>query len=135
MARPRKHKRICEQPVSRRFNAGKGKNGKISLSTDEYEVLRLIDCEKLTQQECARQMQVARSTVTSVYESARYKLSSAIVNDCRLDVGTDGDYELCKNRGTCCGHCGKSRCGHCHHGSCSNCIGIFRPPGTECYLF
>lgn len=134
MARPRKHKLICEIPQDRIFNGGKKSKDKIEIAVDEYEVIRLIDYKGLTQQECAKQMQVARSTVTSVYENARYKLSSSIINDKALEI-TGGDFELCKSHNFCCGQCGKSKCRHCKHGTCDNCIGIFHEPGRECYAF
>lgn len=133
MARPKKHKRICAEPPERLFNSGKKSKELVSLTVDEYETIRLIDYKGLTQQECARQMQVARSTVTSIYESARFKFSDSIINDKAINVH-GGDYEECSNSKTCCGHCGKSRCKRCRHGSCENCIGIFREPGRECFL-
>lgn len=43
----------------------------MELSLDEYETLRLIDFLGQTQEECARQMEVARTTVQSMYDSAR----------------------------------------------------------------
>ena len=39
---------------------------------------RLMDLEGLTQQECAKQMDVARTTVQSIYEQARYSLLKAL---------------------------------------------------------
>lgn len=131
MARPRKHKRICAVPEQGRFNSGKQSKGMVNLTVDEFETIRLIDYVGLTQQECARQMQVARSTITAVYENARYKISDSIVNNAALTID-GGDYELCENSDFCCGQCGKSRCKNCRHGSCENCIGIFRGAGKEC---
>lgn len=133
MARPKKHKRICKLPQVNAFN-NKKTNSSTTLAIDEFEVLRLIDYEGLTQQQCAKQMQVARSTVTAIYESARYKISSSLINDEALDIN-GGDFTLCENSKSCCGHCGKSKCRHCKHGSCDNCIGIFHEPGRECYVF
>ena len=42
---------------------------------DEYEVIRLVDLEKKTHEQCSAQMDVSRTTVTEIYESARYKLA------------------------------------------------------------
>lgn len=133
MARPRKHKRICKIPESKTFNSGAKRRDKLLMSVDEYETIRLIDYEKLTQQECAKQMQVARTTVTSVYESARYKFSDSIINNKQIIV-EGGDFTVCSNSMHCCGQCGKSKCRKCRHGSCENCIGIYHEPGRECYV-
>lgn len=132
MARPKKQRHICKPPESQLFNKGRGRQT-IEMSTDEYEALRLIDVSGLTQQECAKQMSVARSTITAVYESARYKLSDSIINDKQIRL-VGGDIEICSNSGFCCGQCGKSKCGNCKHGSCERCIGIFHEAGHECVV-
>jgi predicted DNA-binding protein (UPF0251 family) len=132
MARPKKHKRICAIPATEVFNKKKASDN-IKMSVDEFEVIRLIDYNGLTQQECAKQMQVARSTITAVYDSARYKISSSIVNNKGLIVN-GGDYELCSSSKHCCGQCGKSKCKRCKHGTCENCIGIYHEPGRECFV-
>ena len=58
----------------------------IVLSLDEYETIRLLDHEGLNQEECAVRMGVARTTVTAMYESARKKMISAIVEGKRLRI-------------------------------------------------
>ena len=69
----------------------------VTLSLDEFETIRLIDKEGLTQGECAERMQVARTTVTSIYASARHKLALAIVDGRRLQIA-GGAYELRQRR-------------------------------------
>lgn len=133
MARPRKRKRICKEPEISSFNSAKKAKEIVEITVDELETVRLIDYKGLTQQECAKQMQVARTTITSVYDSARYKISDSILQDKELKV-QGGEYELCENSRYCCGQCGKSKCRHCKHGSCDNCIGIYHEPGRECYV-
>ena len=59
----------------------------ILMSLDEYEVIRLLDYEGLNQQECALRMDVARTTVTAMYENARKKLVRAIVEGNRERIG------------------------------------------------
>ena len=70
----------------------------ITMSLDEYECIRLMDREKLTQEQCAQRMGVARTTVTNIYGSARSKLAEALVDGKALRIG-GGSYQL-DNRGT-----------------------------------
>ena len=65
----------------------------ISLSLEEYETVRLIDREGLTQEECAWRMGVGRTTVTAMYTSARTKLARLLVDGCRLRI-SGGNYRL-----------------------------------------
>ena len=41
------------------------------MTVDEYEAIRLIDLLGFTQEECAKQMSVARTTVQGIYAEAR----------------------------------------------------------------
>ena len=65
----------------------------VILTLDEYEAIRLMDREGLTQEQCARQMGVGRTTVTAIYDSARKKLARAIVDGTRLRI-SGGSYRL-----------------------------------------
>lgn len=56
----------------------------VRMTVDEFEALRLLDSEGLTQEECAKQMNIARTTVTAIYESARRKVAEALVGGKRL---------------------------------------------------
>jgi len=85
MARPVKQRRVCEMPETMEFApCNKEKLMTIEMSVDEYEVIRLIDHLKLTQNECSQQMSVARTTVQAIYDSARSKLADALVNGKKL---------------------------------------------------
>ena len=48
----------------------------IKMTIDEYETIRLIDLEHFTQEECAANMNVARTTVQGIYNEARESLQS-----------------------------------------------------------
>jgi predicted DNA-binding protein (UPF0251 family) len=50
------------------------------MTIDEYETIRLIDLEKLTQEECATQMNISRTTVQGIYDVARKKIAESLVN-------------------------------------------------------
>lgn len=74
------------------------------MSVDEYEVIRLIDLVSLTQEECAIRMEIARTTVTGIYDNARRKLADALINGKQLMV-RGGNYRLCERAGQNCGGC------------------------------
>ena len=95
MPRPRKFRRVCHYPQTLSFapEEGQGKDPVI-LTVDEYETIRLMDREGLSQEEASAQMGVARTTVQQIYGSARRKLADAIV-DGRPLVIRGGDYRLC----------------------------------------
>ena len=59
----------------------------VVLSLDEYETIRLLDRERMTQEQCAERMGIARTTVTAIYESARRKVADALVDGKRLLIG------------------------------------------------
>jgi len=73
----------------------------IALTVDEYEAVRLIDLDKLTHEQCAEQMGISRTTVTELYEAARYKIADSIVHGKRLNI-TGGHYKICDGARPCC---------------------------------
>jgi predicted DNA-binding protein (UPF0251 family) len=87
-------------------------DGFIKMTVDEYEAIRLIDLEGFTQEECARQMNVARTTVQGIYAQARKKLADSLVNG-RVLVIEGGEYQLCDGFGKICGEAGCGRSRHC----------------------
>ena len=95
MARPCRQRRIKHFPDHWEFYACKEDINKeeIIMSLDEYETLRLIDHEGKTQEECAESMDVARTTVTSIYDSARKKLAGLIIEGRPLKI-SGGTYRL-----------------------------------------
>lgn len=69
-----------------------GKN-RIILSVEEYEVLRLLDYEGMTQEGCAAQMGVGRATVQALYAEARKKIARFLVEGSSLRI-EGGNYRL-----------------------------------------
>lgn len=103
MPRPRKCRRVCAMPKSNRFGPlNGGCSGEVVMTVDEYETLRLIDLAAYTQEECAAQMGVARTTVQGVYNDARRKVAQSLV-DGKVLVIKGGDYDLCEGTARPCG--------------------------------
>lgn len=112
MPRPFKKRCVCSEPEHKCFGPKNSNNTEeLILSVDEYETIRLIDLENKTQEEASIQMEVARTTVQSIYTSARNKIADAMVNGKNLII-MGGDYVICpKNKSGCAKGCGK---GFCH---------------------
>jgi hypothetical protein len=72
------------------------------MTVDEYETIRLIDLERFTQEECANQMDISRTTVQGIYDEARRKLAESLVNGKVLWI-EGGEYQLCDGGGKGCG--------------------------------
>lgn len=109
MPRPRKWRKVCCLPESDSFgplNAAGNRDNFIIMSIDEYETIRLIDLQGFTQEECSRQMNVARTTVQGIYNEARKKIAESLVNGKVLRI-EGGDYRLCDGQERLC------RCGGC----------------------
>ena len=58
----------------------------ILLTLDEYEAIRLVDLEQQTHEQCAAQMDISRSTVQEIYESARRKIAACLVHGKPLHI-------------------------------------------------
>jgi len=95
MARPQRSRRVCKEPIHAAFAPdGIAANETVFLSVDEFEAIRLIDCEGKTHEQCAAQMDVSRTTVTEIYERARKTLADAVVNGKRIEI-SGGRYRIC----------------------------------------
>lgn len=102
MARPCKKRRICAAPRCRRFLPDPPEQTpEVRMSLEELECIRLLDYLGMTQEECARQLGVARTTVQALYTSARRRIAGCLVEGRPLHIG-GGNYELCTAKNTCC---------------------------------
>ena len=96
MPRPQRCRRICCEPEFEKFSpSGAGDTGSVVLTLDEFEVIRLVDLEKQTHEQCAKQMDISRTTVTEICESARQKIADCLVNGKKLII-SGGNYRLCE---------------------------------------
>ena len=115
MPRPRKFRKVCHFPRNLAFLPENGGTGlaPVVLTVDEYETLRLIDREGLSQEICGERMHVARTTVQLIYTAARKKLADALVEGRPIHIA-GGDYLLCDGDVTACGQktCFKHKINH-----------------------
>ena len=102
MPRPRKCRKVCCMPENTSFMPEKvGCEECVILRVDEYETVRLIDFEGLSQEECAEYMDVSRTTVQQIYADARKKVARMLVLGAALKI-EGGHYELCHRKKCCC---------------------------------
>lgn len=95
MPRPSRCRRICAAPRVETFCPNGCAEGEpILLTLDEYEVIRLVDLEQQTHEQCATQMDISRSTVQEIYESARHKIAACLVHGKPMRI-TGGNYRIC----------------------------------------
>lgn len=109
MPRPSKCRRVCAHPRCTHFEPRGAAAGTepVTLHVDEFEAVRLMDHEGLTQEECAQRMGVARTTVTGIYMRARRKIALALVEGRPLVI-RGGAFEVCPGAERGCG------CHRCH---------------------
>ncbi|MBR3560152.1 MAG: DUF134 domain-containing protein [Oscillospiraceae bacterium] len=97
MPRPTRSRRIEGYPEHWSFSPDNADDAEeVILALDEYEAIRLIDRKRLTQEQCAARMGVARTTVTAIYENARAKLAQVIVDGKRLRI-SGGSYQIIRH--------------------------------------
>ena len=76
------HSGVCFKPCGiERINLEK-----VVVDEDEMEAIRLADFEGLYQQECADKMGISRTTFSRLIESARQKISDALINKKALRI-------------------------------------------------
>jgi len=59
----------------------------VALKVEELEAIRLKDIEDLSQEECARMMQVSRQTFQNIIDSARKKVALALTGGKAIRIG------------------------------------------------
>lgn len=97
MPRPKQCRSVECPPSAKGFKPfGHGcikDKGCVTLQIDEYEAMRLIDKEGLSQEAAALKMQVSRPTFTRIYDRARKTIAEAIFENKTLRIG-EGDVEF-----------------------------------------
>ena len=102
MPRPRSMRRVGFRPNVPYFKpAGVPLAGleEVILSVDELEALRLKDCENMEQKESASRMKISQPTFQRIYESARKKTASALVEGKALRIEGSEHVVFSRQRG------------------------------------
>jgi len=99
MPRPRKKRCIKGMPKYKKFGP-KGTPGldELILKLEEYESIRLMDVEDLTQEECALRMNIGRSTFQRIYKKARSKIGESIINNKDLIFSDQDENIIVRNQ-------------------------------------
>lgn len=99
MPRKKRNRRIQVPPVIKGmsvFGVRGRKSNEVHLLLEEYEAIRLLDYQNLTQEDAAVHMDVSRPTLTRIYEEARKKVATAFVEG-RDIIFRGGDIYFDKN--------------------------------------
>lgn len=99
MPRKKRNRRIQVPPVIKGmsvYGVRGRKSNEVILHIEEYEAIRLLDYQNLTQEEAAVYMDVSRPTLTRIYEEARNKVATAFVEGRDL-IFRGGDIYFDKN--------------------------------------
>ena len=68
----------------------------VVLTVDEFEAVRLADYRGLYHESAARLMGISRQTFGRIIESARKKVSEALIKGRALKI-EGGNYQMCRN--------------------------------------
>lgn len=99
MPRKKRNRRIQVPPVIKGmsvYGVRGRKSNEVILHLEEYEAIRLLDYQNLTQEQAAVYMDVSRPTLTRIYEEARNKVATAFVEGRDL-IFRGGDIYFDKN--------------------------------------
>ncbi len=104
--RPRKNRNIGRPPgILGFYPFGKrvwGKRDPVVILFEEWEALKLMDYDNLSQLEAARAMNVSRPTLTRIYDQVRKKLARAFVEGREIKieggfVGFEKEWYRCRS--------------------------------------
>lgn len=123
MPRQKQFRTIVSPPLMqgfKPFGIPRSELEQVILQFDEYEAMRLLDHEGLTQEQAAERMNVSRPTLTRIYESARKTIAKAFV-EAKMIVIEGGNVDFGREWFRCC-KCHKLVDGEENHVPCKNCV-------------
>ena len=83
MPRPCKQRRIRGRPNSSYFKPAGIRLTELAesiLTLSEFEAIRLVDLNEVSQGEAGEKMQISQSTLSRILKSARFKIADALSN-------------------------------------------------------
>jgi uncharacterized protein len=122
MSRPQKSRTVCIPPKMKGYKPygiPPCKTESVTLSFEEYESLKLIDYDLLSQDQAAIKMNVSRPTFTRIYNRALKTIAKAFVEGKSIDI-CGGNYVL-EEQWFRCRKCYKLIQGLENHSRCKNC--------------
>lgn len=122
MARPHKIRKVGNPPIMKGFKPfgmPLCEVEMVKLSYEEYESLRLVNYQMLSQDQAAEQMNVSRPTLTRIYNKALKVIAKAFIEGKAIEIEggnyfMDSDWYRCKK-------CYKLIEGIENHVKCKNC--------------
>jgi uncharacterized protein len=122
MSRPQKTRRIINPPKMKGFKPfGMQSCPKVSvrLKYEEYESVKLVNYEMLSQEDAAKQMNISRPTFTRIYNCALKVIAKSFAEGKVIEI-EGGNYELDKEWYRC-RKCFKLIQGIENHTRCKDC--------------
>lgn len=122
MSRPKRNRKICVPPSMQGFKPfGMQKCNKDVeiLLLEEYESVRLLDYELLTQEQAAERINVSQPTLTRIYKKARKTMAKVLIEGKTLII-KGGNVEF-ENEWYRCKKCYKLIEGVENHTKCKKC--------------
>ena len=122
MARPQKCRKICNPPKMEGFmpyGMQKSHLEPVILKYEEFESLRLVDYDLLSQDIAAKQMNISRPTFTRIYNRALKTIAKAFVEGKSIEI-EGGNFQF-EHDWYKCKKCFKLIEGIENHSRCKNC--------------
>jgi len=122
MPRPQKNRKVYNPPKMKGFKPfgiAQFEKDPISLKYEEYEALRLVEYESMSQEQAAEKMEVSRPTLTRIYNKALQKIAKAFVEGKIISI-EGGNYKF-DNDWFRCKRCHRLIEGIENHTKCKDC--------------
>jgi uncharacterized protein len=122
MSRPQKSRKVFNPPKMKGFKPfglPLCESESVKLSFEEFESIKLISYDQLSQEQAAEQMDVSRPTITRIYNKALKTIAKAFVEGLAIEI-EGGNYIFDKDWFRC-KKCYKLIDGIENHVKCKNC--------------